>query len=119
MGTYGYKDGNGEDKYDNTVVNEFWDDFKSMETFYRKPGPAAKLAETAAKIGGPNVACKSNFNKTRAAGEMHQHTWALAMMRAILSLEETHPGNTPPHPPFLALPSTLHCLFLTPDFPPR
>ena len=93
MGTYGYKDGQGNDRYDNTAVDEFWSDFKTMETYYRKPGPALHLAETAARIGGPNISCKSNFNKTRAAGEMHQHTWALAMMVAIRTLEETDPGD--------------------------
>ena len=82
MGTYDYKDGSGNDLYDNTAVNEFWDDFKTMETYYRKPGPAERLAQTAVQIGGPNISCKSNFNKTRAAGEMHQHSWALAMHRA-------------------------------------
>ena len=93
MGTYGYKDGQGNDRYDNTAVDEFWSDFKTMETYYRKPGPAALLADTAARIGGPNISCKSNFNKTRAAGEMHQHTWALAMMVAIRTLEETDQGD--------------------------
>jgi len=83
MGTYGYKDGSGNDLYDNTAVNEFWDDFKTMETYYRKPGPAERLAQTAVQIGGPNISCKSNFNKTRAAGEMHQHSWALAMLRKM------------------------------------
>ena len=93
MGTHGYKDGQGNDRYDNTAMDEFWSDFKTMETYYRKPGPAALLAETAARIGGPNISCRSNFNKTRAAGEMHQHTWALAMMVAIRTLEETDQGD--------------------------
>jgi len=106
MGTYGYKDGSGNDLYDNTAVHEFWDDFKTMETYYRKPVPADRLAQTAVEIGGPNISCKSNFNKTRAAGEMHQHSWALAMHRAIRTLELSEGGT---HFVVIVFYNTLFC----------
>ena len=47
----------------------------------------------ARKLKTCDLRCRSQFNVTCCAGEMHQHTWALRMARAIQALERESPGS--------------------------
>jgi hypothetical protein len=92
--SYGYKDGKGENLHACPQITAFNEDFRSLELcFRRQDNNAELLSATARELGTANLRCKSQFNITRCAGEMHQHTWAIRMSRAIRMIELTHPNK--------------------------
>ena len=80
-GTDGYKDGSGNALHHCAELDRFNADFRSMELCFRRADNADLLANAAQHIGSANLRCRSQFNITRCAGEMHQHTWALRMSK--------------------------------------
>ena len=80
-GTYGYKDGSGNALNQCPDLDRFNADFRSMEMCFRRADNADLLAKAANHVGSANLRCRSQFNVTRCAGEMHQHTWALRMSK--------------------------------------
>jgi hypothetical protein len=90
-GNYGYKDGHGGDLHECPSLDAFNADFKTMELCFRRADNAALLSAQAQITGGPDLRCRSNFNVTRCAAEMHQHTWALRMGKTIMDLGSAEP----------------------------
>ena len=92
-GSYGYKDGSGGKLHRCIELEQFNNDFRSMEVCFRRADNADLLAKTAVRLGTANLRCRSQFNVTRCAGEMHQHTWALRMSKAIRTIQLEHPSE--------------------------
>ena len=92
-GSYGYKDGRGGALHSCLELERFNADFRTMEICFRRADNADLLAATARELQTANLRCRSQFNVTRCAGEMHQHTWALRMSKAIRTIELKHPSR--------------------------
>jgi hypothetical protein len=90
-GNYGYKDGHGGALHECPSLDDFNADFKTMEMWFRRDDNACALSAQAKKMKGPDLRCRSNFNTTRCAAEMHQHTWAIRMNASIRKLALTEP----------------------------
>ena len=93
MGQYKYRDGRGRDAFPCPALAEFNSDFQALETMYRMKENVRGLARTAKEHGRcPDLKFASNFNKTRAAGSMHQHTIALRLKKTIGYYELENPA---------------------------
>ena len=76
-GTCGYKDGRGGDLWKMKSLDDFRNEFADMERQFRTKEDAVSLqltASTRVTGGCPNIRFKSNFNTTRCAGEVAQHS---------------------------------------------
>jgi hypothetical protein len=92
MGTYVYKDGHGHDAFPCAQLKAFNDDFANLEKMYRTKQNSRDLSKAAELHGGcPKLRFRSNFNTTRAAGSMHQHTIALRLKKVIGYFELENP----------------------------
>ena len=92
MGTYVYKDGHGQDAFPCAQLKAFNEDFTNLEKMYRTKQNSRELSQAAEKHGGcPKLRFRSNFNTTRAAGSMHQHTVALRLKKVIGYFELENP----------------------------
>lgn len=92
MGTYVYKDGHGHDAFPCAQLKSFNDDFANLEKMYRTKQNSRDLSKAAELHGGcPKLRFRSNFNTTRAAGSMHQHTIALRLKKVIGYFELENP----------------------------
>jgi hypothetical protein len=89
--SYGYKDSKGGTLHQCQQMTAFNEDFRSMELRFRRQDNAELLSCTARELGMADLRCKTQFNITRCAGEMHQHTWAIRMSRAIRLIKLLHP----------------------------
>ena len=94
IGDYGYKDGKGNDAYPCPQLKCFNVDFANLEKMYRTKQNSRDLAVAAKTHGGcPSLRFRSNFNTTRAAGSMHQHTVALRLKKIIGYFELENPNR--------------------------
>jgi hypothetical protein len=92
MGTYVYKDGHGRDAFPCLQLKAFNEDFANLEKMYRTKQNSRDLSKAAELHGGcPKLRFRSNFNTTRAAGSMHQHTVALRLKKVIGYFELENP----------------------------
>jgi hypothetical protein len=92
MGTYVYKDGHGSDAFPCPQLKAFNNDFANLEKMYRTKQNSRDLSKVAEAYGGcPKLRFRSNFNTTRAAGSMHQHTIALRLKKVIGYFELENP----------------------------
>ena len=91
--SYGYKDGKGGTLHECQQMTAFNEDFRSLELCFRRQDNAELLSSTARELGMADLRCKTQFNITRCAGEMHQHTWAIRMSRAIQLIQLIHPNR--------------------------
>lgn len=91
--SYGYKDGKGGTLHHCAQIASFNEDFRSLEICFRRQDNAELLSSIARELGMANLRCKTQFNVTRCAGEMHQHTWAIRMCRAIRLIEFKYPNR--------------------------
>ena len=94
MGTYSYKDGRGNDAFPCPQLKSFNLDFANLEKMYRTKQNSRDLTQAAVVHGGcPRLRFRSNFNTTRAAGSMHQHTVALRLKKVIGYFELENPAR--------------------------
>ncbi len=76
------------------VKKAFNDDFTNLEKMYRTKQNSRDLAKAAEVHGGcPKLRFRSNFNTTRAAGSMYQHTVALRLKKVIGYFELENPDR--------------------------
>ena len=94
MGAYSYKDGRGNDAFPCPQLKSFNIDFANLEKMYRTKQNSRDLSAAAKTHGGcATLRFRSNFNTTRAAGSMHQHTVALRLKRVIGYFELENPDK--------------------------
>jgi hypothetical protein len=73
-------------------LKAFNEDFANLEKMYRTKQNSRDLSKAAELHGGcPKLRFRSNFNTTRAAGSMHQHTVALRLKKVIGYFELENP----------------------------
>ncbi len=71
--SYTYKDGKGGTLNNCAQIMSFIEDFRSLELCFRRQDNAELLSSTALELGIADLRCKTQFNVTHCAGEMHQY----------------------------------------------